>query len=169
MAAPEKDPHGRDPHKPGAKLDHGKNRVWLCVSGFANALNEVANVTTKGAEKYTPNGWKEVPNGVERYMDAVGRHLLALGSGEVFDKDTGCRHKAQAIWGLLASLELELRDGQQQVPGTGEAIYSVADLVAMKPETVSQRPCCPKEELTRPLPPGAFTGSYAGYPWGDTR
>lgn len=104
----ELDPHGKDPHQPGAKLDAGKNRVWLCIGSFSNALNEVARVTTIGAVKYTPSGWKSVPNAQERYMDAFGRHLLALGRGELIDADTGCLHKAMAAWNLLASLELDL-------------------------------------------------------------
>lgn len=105
----ERDPHGTDPHAPGAKLDAGKDRVWLCLAGFSRAFGKVAEVTTKGAAKYTPNGWTEVPDGAERYMDAFGRHALKLGTGEAIDPDTGCLHKAQMIWNLLASLELELR------------------------------------------------------------
>lgn len=105
----EQDPTGRDPHQPGAKLDAGKSRVWLCIAGFSRALEAVAQVTTAGAIKYTPNGWVDVPGAQDRYMDAFGRHMLAMGRGEVLDVDTGCLHKAQAIWNLLASLELELR------------------------------------------------------------
>lgn len=108
----EADPHGTNPHAPGAKLDSGKILAWLCISGFSRALAEVAKVTTKGAEKYTPNGWMSVPDGEHRYMDAMARHLLALGRGEVFDTDPNtadCRHKAQVAWNALASLELELR------------------------------------------------------------
>lgn len=109
----ESDPSGKDPHMPGAKVDAGKNRVWLCVSGFSRALEEVSKITTAGATKYTPNGWVSVENGQERYMDAFGRHLLELGKGNKFDDGpggTGGLHKAQMIWNLLASLELELRD-----------------------------------------------------------
>ena len=106
----ETDPHGIDQHAPGAKLDLGKPRPWLCVSGFSHALAAVADVTTTGARKYTPNGWAQVQDGAERYMDAFGRHMLKLGQGEAVDPDTGCLHKAQMIWNLLASLELELRD-----------------------------------------------------------
>lgn len=51
----ERDPNGIDPHKPGAKLDAGKERVGLMLSGFARALLRVAAVTTYGANKYTPN------------------------------------------------------------------------------------------------------------------
>ena len=110
MRTTERDPHGKNPHEPGAKLDDGKVMPWLCISGFAHALSAVADVTTKGARKYTANGWIEVPEGKFRYMEAFGRHTLALARGEVVDADTGCLHKAQMIWNLLASLELELRE-----------------------------------------------------------
>lgn len=116
----EVDPHGKDPHAPGAKLDGGKLLGWLFMSGFSRALECVADVTTKGARKYTPGGWATVPNGAERYMEAFARHQFDLGKGEVFDNGpggTGCRHKAQMIWNLLASLELELRaEAGQQNP-----------------------------------------------------
>jgi hypothetical protein len=105
----EKDPNGIDPHTSGAKLDDSKPLPWLCIAGFANALDAVADVTTKGAIKYTPNGWKDVANGEQRYMEAFARHMLALAKGELRDKDTGCLHKAQMIWNLAASLELEIR------------------------------------------------------------
>ena len=108
----EADPHGLDQHAPGAKLDAGKVRPWLMISGFSRALQAVAVVTTKGAEKYTPDGWMHVPNGKERYMDAFARHALALGSGEKFDPETGCHHLSQVIWNALASLELELREAE---------------------------------------------------------
>jgi len=109
MMADELYPNGLSPHTPGAKLDAGKLKPWLCISGFANALTEVARVTTFGAAKYTPNGWALVPNGEARYMEAFGRHALQLARGETLDEDSGCFHKAQMIWNLLASLELELR------------------------------------------------------------
>lgn len=111
----EADPHGKDQHAPGAKLDSGKLKPWLFYAGFARALEEVARVTTKGAEKYTENGWIEVPDGKKRYMEAFGRHMVSLAKGEVMDdglKGLGpdIYHKAQMIWNLLASFELELRE-----------------------------------------------------------
>jgi hypothetical protein len=111
----------------GSKLDAGKSRVWLMISGFARALGEVAEVTTVGALKYTPGGWAHVPDGVDRYMEAFGRHMLAMGRGEVFDdgpNGTGKRHKAQAIWNMTASLELELRNeeaAKSSAPAPGSA------------------------------------------------
>lgn len=115
----EQDPFGKGPHTPGAKLDANKPLAWTCLSGFSRALTVVARVTTVGAAKYTSSGWKTVPNGEQRYMEAFGRHMLALGRGEQIDADTGCLHKAQMIWNLLASLELELqRDSQWAKPGS---------------------------------------------------
>ena len=108
----ETDPFGVPAHVPGAKLDAGKVMAWLCISGFSRALMAVADVTTKGATKYTPNGWVSVPDGEARYKEALARHLLMLGQGEEVDKDTGCLHLAQVAWNALASLELELRRAQ---------------------------------------------------------
>jgi hypothetical protein len=109
----EVDPFGVPSHVPGAKLDAGKVRAWLCIKGFSHALLAVADVTTKGAAKYTPDGWRDVPNGRERYMDAMARHMLALGRGEQIDTDTQCLHLAQVAWNALAALELELISGEQ--------------------------------------------------------
>lgn len=112
----ETDPSGKPLNTPGAKADAGKIKPYLMISGFAKALELVAEVTTKGAEKYTPNGWAEVPDGVNRYMEGFARHLLKLGAGEVYDNGPhgiGTKHKAQMIWNLLASLELEERNGDK--------------------------------------------------------
>lgn len=113
----EVDPHGKDPHEPGAKLDKGKVRPWLMLQGFPRALKAVAEVTTKGAEKYTDHGWASVPDGERRYMEAFARHELELACGRAYDTDTGCLHKAQMIWNLMASLELELRQAELRVAG----------------------------------------------------
>ncbi|WP_374492785.1 dATP/dGTP diphosphohydrolase domain-containing protein [Brachymonas sp.] len=104
----ETDPHGRNPHQPGAKLDAGKNRLGLVMQGFPRALQAVGHVATYGAEKYTPDGWKSVPNGIERYTDAMYRHLLAEATGELQDQDTRLLHAAHAAWNALARLELLL-------------------------------------------------------------
>jgi hypothetical protein len=106
------DPSGKPLNAPGAKADSGKLQGWLLLSGFSRALASVAEVTTLGANKYTRGGWETVENGQERYMEAFARHLFKLGSGEILDNGPGgigTKHKAQMIWNLLASLELELR------------------------------------------------------------
>lgn len=105
--AVERDPSGLDSHEPGAKLDAGKNRLGLVLGGFARALQEVGRVGTYGAEKYSPNGWRHVENSEERYLDAAYRHLLADPICPV-DMDTGLKHLAQAVWNILAVLEIRL-------------------------------------------------------------
>lgn len=108
---PPGDPHGKNPHEPGAKLDAGKNRVGLMVQGFPRALEAVSEVATYGARKYTPGGWETVPEGLDRYTDAMHRHLLAEARGEKFDAESGLEHAAMAAWNALARLELMRRKG----------------------------------------------------------
>ncbi len=105
----EADPNGKSPNEAGAKLDAGKNRLWLVLFGFARALQEVGRVGTYGANKYTDNGWMEVPDGERRYTDAMLRHLMREATGEERDPDTGLHHAAHAAWNALARLDLALR------------------------------------------------------------
>lgn len=121
----ESDPHGKDPHSPGAKLDAGKPMVSLVLGGFARALEEVVKVGTYGARKYTPNGWMSVPNGIERYTDALGRHQLKEWQGELCDPDTELKHAAHLAWNALARLELMLRAEQATPSGSGEPSWPV--------------------------------------------
>ena len=100
--AKDSDPNGVRQHEPGAKLDNGKPRAGLVLRDFGNALLEVSEVGTFGAEKYTPHGWLSVKNGEERYLDAAMRHLLIKGS----DSESGIDHLAHAAWNILAVLEL---------------------------------------------------------------
>lgn len=109
----EADPSGRPLNTPGAKADAGKQRPWLVLGEFSRALEEVTKVGTAGAKKYTPRGWVSVENGKERYMDAAMRHLLEVGKGNTLDDGPSgiyTKHLANAIWNLLAVLELEERE-----------------------------------------------------------
>lgn len=120
------DPFGKDPHTPGAKLDAGKTRTGLMVSGFHNALSSVAEVTTFGAAKYTPNGWLTVPNAIDRYTDAAYRHLLA-NNNHRNDPESNIPHLAHAIWNLLAVLELELRKEIGSPTKVSKAYYKISE------------------------------------------
>lgn len=110
----ERDPHGTDPHTPGAKLDAGKPRAGLVLGDFARALTAVADVGTYGARKYTDSGWCHVPDGHRRYTDAMLRHWLAESAGETTDTDSGLLHAACVAWNALARLELMLRMGSER-------------------------------------------------------
>lgn len=93
----------------GVKHDAGKPRAGLMLLDFARALEAVAEVTTFGAQKYSPSGWRSVPDAEARYTDALVRHLLAWkqADGEV-DEESQLLHLAHAAWNALAVLELEL-------------------------------------------------------------
>ncbi len=105
----EKDPSGKNPHSPGAKLDAGKLRVNLVLGDFAHALEAVVEVGTFGANKYSPSGWLSVEDAEERYADAAGRHWLKMAQGEEIDPDSGLPHLAHYAWNILAGLELTMR------------------------------------------------------------
>lgn len=106
----EHDPHGTPANVPGAKLDAGKLRAGLVLGDFAHALEQVSQVGTFGARKYTDRGWLSVPQGVQRYTDAMLRHWLAEHTGAPFDDQTGLLHAAHLAWNALARLELMLRE-----------------------------------------------------------
>lgn len=111
---PEYDPTGRKPSDPGAKLDAGKNQVWLMLESFPHALEHVAKVSTYGANKYSRLGWVHVPDGELRYFDALGRHLLEYAKGNKVDPESGLLHLAHASWNVLAVLELQCRNSGQK-------------------------------------------------------
>jgi hypothetical protein len=106
----EKDPNGRNPNEPGAKLDDGKAPVWQgLLDYFPRACEAVSLVSAGGARKYAWKGWETVPDGINRYSNAQGRHQLKIAKGEVYDVD-GFLHRAQVAWNALAVLELWLRE-----------------------------------------------------------
>lgn len=109
VTPPEHDPSGKAPSTPGAKLDAGKNRLWLVLGAFTHALQQVGRVGTFGAGKYTDDGWLSVANGEQRYTDALLRHLLREAEGEAKDPDSELLHASHAAWNALARLELMLR------------------------------------------------------------
>lgn len=107
---PEHDPTGRQPSDPGAKLDANKNQVGLMLESFPHALEQVAKVSTYGANKYSRLGWVHVPDGEQRYFDALGRHMLEYAKGQDADPESGLLHLAHAAWNVLAVLELQCRN-----------------------------------------------------------
>lgn len=106
---PESDPHGKDAHDPGAKLDSGKPRLDLVLDGFSRALLAVGEVGTYGAQKYTDNGWLYVRDGINRYKGAEYRHMLAENQ-ESYDEESKLLHAAHGAWNALARLELIIRE-----------------------------------------------------------
>lgn len=111
----EVDPHGKDPHTPGAKVDANKVRMHLITGGMARAITEVAKIGTFGAAKYTDNGWIAVPDGFRRYEDAQQRHAAKRHMGETNDSDSGLLHLAHEAWNALAKLDLYIREQEDHI------------------------------------------------------
>lgn len=90
--------------KLGRKFDQGKTQYGLLPP---NALKEIADVLTFGAQKYAPDNWKYVADGHRRYFDAAQRHMWAWKMGEQSDPETGINHLAHAACCLMFLAELD--------------------------------------------------------------
>ena len=87
----------------GTKLDQGKAR-WDLLPWAA--VEEVVDVLTYGAQKYSPDGWRRVPDAKSRYFAAALRHIAAYAQDETDDSESGQHHLAHAVCCLLFLLEL---------------------------------------------------------------
>lgn len=111
----ERDPNGKLPNEPGAKLDEGKSALWQgLLDYFPLACKAIADVSSRGAVKYAWKGWESVPNGITRYRNAQARHIVDESIDGKYDPD-GFRHLAQNAWNALAALELTLREEKNNV------------------------------------------------------
>lgn len=86
-----------------AEVKHSKARVSLLYS-FGEALLAVAEVLTSGAKKYADDSWKRPPFSAQDYLDADGRHTLAIGAGELRDRESGHLHAAHKACDALMYL-----------------------------------------------------------------
>ena len=77
----------------GVKFDHDKPRMDLLD---AEALEELSQVLTFGAKKYSAENWR---NGISyrRLIAAALRHIFACLRGENTDPETGLKHAAHAM------------------------------------------------------------------------
>lgn len=83
------------------KYDQGKLRYDLMP---AKVLEQVVDVLTYGANKYSDNNWHKCPD-QNRYYAAAMRHIQAWRQGEILDKESGKPHLAHAICCLTFLLE----------------------------------------------------------------
>lgn len=82
----------------GLRYNEGKNRHDL-FEPFA--INEIARVFTRGAEKYAPRNWEKGMSW-SKVLASLKRHLNAFEQGEDFDTETGLYHIAHAAWNAMA-------------------------------------------------------------------
>lgn len=122
----EKDPTGISAKTPGAKLDAGKAPVFQgLLDYFPRACLKVAELSAKGASKYSWKGWEKVDDGVNRYANAGARHIVKEAIEGPYDSDPhmqGVLHKTQKAWNSMAELELFLRGLEPQQQSAGQLI-----------------------------------------------
>lgn len=92
----------------GVKYDQTKARYDLIPF---EALDQVAEVLTFGAQKYSPDNWRYVPQARDRYFAAALRHLSAWKQGEIQDPDSGLGHLSHAACCLLFLCSFEVTGG----------------------------------------------------------
>ena len=91
----------------GDKHDLGKLRYDLLP---VEALSEVVNVLTFGAEKYGDNNWKQVENKHRRYTAAAMRHGEAYRGGERLDTESNLHHLAHRICCDLFLIQTDIKN-----------------------------------------------------------
>jgi hypothetical protein len=116
----EKDPHGRNPKEPGAKLDYGKSPVRRgLLEYFPRACLAIADVSAFGAQKYAWKSWETVPDGIDRYGDAEVRHICKAAIEGPTDPDSQLLHATHEAWNAMARLEMILRENQEKENSPG--------------------------------------------------
>lgn len=76
------------------------------VLDFPHGLKALARVSEQGAIKYERDNWKKGGKPDAEYFDSACRHILDAWNGEWYDPDIGTQHVANAVWNLLALIEL---------------------------------------------------------------
>jgi hypothetical protein len=99
----------------GQKFSDDKIPLFTVIfKQFPNAIREVAKCSQAGHKKYPADtdwmNFKRVENAKESYRNAAIRHLMESGVNQDMKEYGEILHEAQAIWNLLAALELSLED-----------------------------------------------------------
>lgn len=106
---------GSGPPAEGVKYDDGKVRFSLLPW---DAIEMVAWVFTRGAQKYAPRNW-EKGMAWSRIYDGMMRHATSwYQHRQMLDTETGLRQIAQVAWAALVLCAYELRGiGTDDRPG----------------------------------------------------
>lgn len=110
---------GRNPLD-GQKFSDEKVPLYTVIfKQFPKALIEVAKCSQAGNKKYNLDvdwyNFKRVKNAQFQYKNAAIRHLMEDGYNEDMKEYGEILHSSQAIWNLLAALELELEQSQKEL------------------------------------------------------
>lgn len=113
----------------GLRYDSGKTRFELIPF---DALRVIAEVFTKGAEKYEPRNWER---GMlfSRCVGSLLRHFTAWENGEDIDAESRLPHMAHAAWNCIALLTYGLRgigeDDRPKSAGKMSQLDTVTELL----------------------------------------
>lgn len=95
----------KETEKPlGVKFDSHKPKWSLVPPG---PMEEVVEVLSYGANKYSPDNWQHVDDPDTRYFNAAMRHIWAWRQGEQFDAESHKSHLAHAVCCLLFLLAFD--------------------------------------------------------------
>jgi len=96
------------------RYNEGKPELSYILD-FNRALAAVAAVSQQGAIKYERGNWKKGGKPDTEYLDAALRHLVEHQNSGPYDPDIGTLHIANAVWNLLALLELNMMDQYEAI------------------------------------------------------
>lgn len=85
------------------KLDQGK-LMWDLLP--YDAVEQIVDILTFGAEKYGADSWKTVDDAKNRYFAALMRHLVEYKKGNLIDDESGKSHLAHAATNAIFLLWL---------------------------------------------------------------
>lgn len=75
-----------------------------------HALEALIRVYEQGAIKYARGNWKKGGKPDGEYLDSALRHMFSHANEGHYDTDIGTVHIANAVWNLLALIELNMKD-----------------------------------------------------------
>lgn len=92
----------------GSKFDGAKTKFGLVPP---DSLKAVADVMTKGAEKYSANNWVGLE--LSRVLDAMERHINAFRMGEEYASDSKQHHMAHVIANAMMAYHIVMNKPEQ--------------------------------------------------------
>ncbi len=104
----------------GQKFSEGKLPLYTFIfDQFPLALQEVCKCSQAGNKKYNLDvdwqNFKRVENPHFQYKNAAMRHLMEKGVNQDMLEYGNILHSAQAIWNLLADLEIHLEQSSKKL------------------------------------------------------
>lgn len=103
----------------GQKFSKDKLPLYTVIfEQFPLAIKEIAKCSLAGHKKYPEDtdwsNFRRVKNAVSEYRNAAIRHIMEKGINKDMEEYHPVLHEAQAIWNLLAALEIELESKERQ-------------------------------------------------------